>query len=85
MADGIKGMFDDLGRGRPTGFAADAAAVLRQVEDRVRAVQRANPADSRAFLDLAGRMARRLGGPGVEGAQAEGEPAAGGGPSIILP
>ncbi len=63
MADGIKGMFDELGHGRPTGFAADAAAVLRQVEDRVRAVQRANPADSRAFLDLAGRMARRLGGP----------------------
>lgn len=85
MADGIKGMFDDLGRGRPTGFAADAAAVLRQVEDRVRAVQRASPADSRAFLDLAGRMARRLGAPGVESAQAEGEPAAGGGPSIILP
>ena len=85
MADGIKGMFDQLGHGRPTGFAADAAAVLRQVEDRVRAVQRANPADARAFLDLSGRMARRLGGPGVEGSQAEAERAPGGGPSIIVP
>ena len=85
MADGIKGMFDQLGRGRPTGFAADASAVLRQIEDRVRAVQRASPADGRAFLDLSGRMARRLGGPGVEGSETEGEPAPGEGSSIILP
>ena len=84
MADGIKRMFDQLGRGRPTGFAADAAAVLRQVEDRVRALQRANPTDVRAFLDLSGRMARRLGGAGVDGPETEAEPAPGGS-SIILP
>jgi hypothetical protein len=87
MADGIKGMFDQLGRGRPSGFAADAATVLRQVEDRVRAVQRATPGDARAFLELAGRVARRLGGPGPDGLRAEGEaaPGDGDGPSIILP
>jgi hypothetical protein len=88
IADGIRGMFDQLGRGRPSGFAADAAAVLRQVEDRVRSVQRAAPGDSRAFLALAARMARRLGGPGVEAPPAEDGPASGsgdGGPSIILP
>jgi hypothetical protein len=85
IADGIKGMYDQFGRGRPSGFAADAAAVLRQVEDRVRAVQRATPRDARAFLDLAGRMAKRLGS-GPEGAPAEGDAAAaGGGPSIIVP
>jgi hypothetical protein len=88
LADGIKGTFDQLGRGRPSGFAADAAAVLRQVEDRVRTVQRAAPGDPRAFLALAERMSRRLGGPGTEGPQAEGDAApadAAGGPSIILP
>jgi hypothetical protein len=88
MADGIKEMFDQLGRGRPSGFAADAAAVLRQVEDRVRAVRRAAPGAPRAFLALAERMSRRLGHPGPDGPQPEGGAAqggAGGGPSIILP
>jgi len=88
MADGIRGMFEQFGRGRPSGFAADAAAVLRQVEDRVRAVQRAAPGDSRAFLGLAERMARRLGSPGLEGSPTESEPAPGAGrgsPSIIIP
>ncbi|MFO7693269.1 MAG: hypothetical protein R6V57_09320 [Vicinamibacterales bacterium] len=86
IADGIKGMFDQLGRGRPSGFSSDAAAVLRQVEDRVSAVRRAAPADPHAFLELAGRMARRLGGPGSEAAQPEGEAAqSGGGSPIIIP
>ena len=87
LADGIKGVFDQLGRGRPSGFAADAAAVLRQVEDRVRAVQRATPGSPRAFLDLVGRVAKRLGGPRPDGSAAEVEAAPGGGdgPVIILP
>jgi hypothetical protein len=86
MADGMKGVFDQLGRGRPTGFAADAAAVLRQLEDRVRAVQLLHPADPRAFLDVAGRMAKRVGGPGAQASVDEGAPAPErGGPSIILP
>ncbi|MBP1635481.1 MAG: hypothetical protein H6Q10_2055 [Acidobacteria bacterium] len=88
MADGIRGTFEQLGRGRPAGFASDAAAVMRQVEDRVKAVQRAAPGDPRAFLALAGRMSARLAGPGRDGEQADSSPAAGAaaaGPSIILP
>ena len=88
MAEGIRETFEQIGRGRPSAFAADAAAALRQVEDRVRAVQRAAPGDARAFLALAGRMARRLGPPGAEGVPAATEPAQGGGSgssSIILP
>jgi hypothetical protein len=88
LADGIRGMFEQLGRGRPSGFAADAAAVLRQVEDRIRTVQRATPGDTRAFLALAERMSRRLGAPDAEAIPAGGGPApdsGSGGPSIILP
>jgi hypothetical protein len=87
MADGIKGAFDQLGRGRPSGFAADAAAVLRQIEDRVNAVMRAAPGDPRAFLALAERVSGRLGGPGAETPQGEGDAAqaGAGGSSIILP
>jgi hypothetical protein len=89
MTDGMKGVFEQLGRGRPSGFAADAAAVLRRVEDRIGAVRRAAPGDPRAFLGLAERMARRLGSPGgLDGppAEAEAAPGSGGGsPSIIIP
>jgi hypothetical protein len=86
MAEGIREMFEQIGRGRPSAFAADAAAALRQVEDCVRAVQRAAPGDARAFLDLAGRMAKRLGPPGAEDVPGATEPGQGGGsPSIILP
>jgi hypothetical protein len=88
MADGIRGMLDQLGRGRPSSFAADAAAVLRQLEDRVRAVQRAASGDPRAFLSLAARVTRRLGGPAPGEAPAESEAGSAGrssGPSIILP
>jgi hypothetical protein len=82
MAQGIRELFDQLGRGRPSGFAADAAAVLRRIEDRARAVQRPAAPDPRAFVALAGRVARRLGTPEA-GARPGGEPAAGS--SIILP
>jgi len=87
LADGLKGVLDQLGHGRPSAFAADAAAVLRQLEDRARAVQGAAGGGSRAFLDLAGRVARRLGSSGPEappGADqgVEGGPGAS---SIILP
>lgn len=85
IAEGIRGVFDQLGRGRPTGFATDAAAVLRQVEDRALAVQRLAPSNPVAFLDLAGRLARRL-GPPEAASSAEGAGATGsGGSAIILP
>lgn len=87
LADGIRDMFEQLARGRPSAFAADAAAVLRRLEDRVTAVQRAAPGDPRAFLALAERLSARLGGPRPEGQQADGgqSPGSAGGPSIILP
>jgi hypothetical protein len=89
MADGIRGVFEQLGRGRPSSFAADAAVVLRQLEDRIGAVRQASPGDPRAFLALAGRVARRLGGPGpAEDGAADGQtgPAATrSGSAIILP
>lgn len=86
LAEGVKATFDQLGRQRPSGFAADAAAVLRQVEDRVGALRRASPGDPMAFLDLAGRMARRLGSQGMDGDPAGAETAANAnGPSIIVP
>jgi hypothetical protein len=84
LADAVKDVFDKLGRGRPSGFAADAAAVLRQLEDRVREVQRGTSGDAHAFLDLAGRVAARLGGPGAAGPAEEASQASGG-PAIILP
>ncbi len=85
IAAGIRGVFDQLGRARPSGFAADAAAVLRQLEDRVRSVQRLLPSDPKAFLALAGRMTSRLGSP--EGAAGDGDagPAgAAGAPSPLI-
>jgi hypothetical protein len=88
MAEGIKEMLDQLGHGRPSGFAADAAAVLRQLENRIDAVQRAAAGDPRAFLSLAARVARRLGGPAPGEVAAGSEAGSGGGsgrPSIILP
>jgi len=87
LADAIKDVFDKLGRGRPSGFAADAAAVLRQLEDRVQAVQRLHPSEPRVFLELAGRVATRVGGPGAPGPEADGHASSGGssGPTIIVP
>lgn len=87
MADGIRAMFERLGHGRPTAFAADAAAVLRQVEDCVTAARRAAPGDPRAFLALAERMSARLGEPGPDEQQdGSGQPPDGAGVSpIILP
>jgi hypothetical protein len=85
MAAGIRGVFDQLGRDRPSGFAADAAVVLRQLEDRVRSVERLQPSDPKAFLALAGRMAKRLGSPEAAAAEAEGRArGAGGAPSPII-
>ena len=86
MAAGIREVFDELGRGRPTGFAADAAETLRRLAERVAAIARQSPGAPRAFLDLAGRVARRFGGPEDAGggpAASPAQPAAGSG--LILP
>ena len=69
LAAGIRGVFDELGRSRPTGFAADAAEVLRRLADRAREVGGPAAGSTRTFLDLAGRVARRFGA--ADGASGE--------------
>lgn len=86
IAEAIRELFDQLGRGRPSGFAADAAAVLRRIEERARAVQQLATSNPRAFLELAGRVARRLGASEAGTRPADGQGAApAAGSSIILP
>jgi len=86
IAEGIRELFDQLGRGRPSGFAADAAAVLRRIEERARTIQQLAASNPRAFLELAGRVARRLGAPEAGTRPADGQGAAPAtGSSIILP
>ena len=60
---GVRGVFEELGRGRPSGFASDAAEVLRRLAERVRDVAGRFPASPKAFQELAGRVARRFGAP----------------------
>jgi hypothetical protein len=85
MAEGIRDVFDQLGRGRPSGFAADAAEVLRRLEERVQAARHLAPENPRAFLELAGRVVRRLGAPEAGALPADGQGASPAGSSIILP
>jgi hypothetical protein len=86
MAAGFRGVFEDLAKDRPSGFAIDVAEVLRQVADRVRTVQRLSPSDPRAFLRLAGRMAAQFGAAGEDVQRASGpRPGEQGVSSIILP
>ena len=85
LAAGIRGVFDELGRDRPSGFAADAAEVLRRLADRASRVS-AGAGGQRVFLDLASRVARRFGGPDAGPADPGGpavQPPAGSG--LILP
>jgi hypothetical protein len=86
IVEGLRELFDQLGRGRPSGFAADAAAVLRRIEERARAVQHLAASNPRAFLELAGRVARRLGAPEAGTRPADGHGAApAAGSLIVLP
>lgn len=86
LAAGIREVFDQLGKGRPSGFAAEAAEVLRRLADRVRAMQQQAGSGPRAFLDLAGRVAGRFAGPASDSGGPDGD-AQKGSPSspIILP
>ncbi|MCX6550958.1 MAG: hypothetical protein NTY02_08135 [Acidobacteria bacterium] len=60
LAAEIKTVFEELGRGRPSAFAADATAVLRRLEARVQAVQKLEASNPRAFVAVSGRVARRF-------------------------
>jgi hypothetical protein len=75
----IRRVYDDLGRERPSGFASDAARVLRRIAERVEEAHRAGLDPRRGFLELAGRVAGQMGAPSAE------EPAAPSSSSIIIP
>ena len=60
LATEIRTVFEQLGRQRPTAFAADAAAVLRRIEIQCAATGTTRGTHPHAFLDLAARIARQL-------------------------
>ncbi len=60
LAHEMRAVFDDLGKSRPSAFAEDAAVVLRQLERRIRDVIRESGGQPRAFIELAGRIARQF-------------------------
>lgn len=80
IAEGIREVYDNLGRTRPSGFAAEAARVLRRLEERVGEAHRAGLDARRGFLDLAARVAGRFGPLDGEG-PSEAPPSS----SIIIP
>ena len=80
LAAEIKRVYDEVGRDRPSSFAADAARILRRVEERVAEAHRAGLDSRKGFLGLAGRVAAQLGSP-VADASAADAPASG----IIIP
>lgn len=86
LAAGIRSVYEELGRNRPSGFAADAAEVVGRLADRARDIGGATPASPRTFLELAGRVARRFKDP--EGASGEPDATAAhaaAGSGLILP
>jgi hypothetical protein len=60
LASEWRAVFDELGRSRPSAFALEAAAVLRQLEQRAREMHRVPGVEPRAFIALAGRIARQF-------------------------
>jgi len=86
LAAGIQGVFEELGRDRPSGFAADAAEVLRRLADRAREVSKATSGSSRTFLELAGRVAQRFGPSGGAPGEMDPPPAeSSAGSGLIIP
>jgi hypothetical protein len=57
IAGEMKTAFEAIGRDRTSGFATEAAQVLRRLEERVREVHAAGGDRRRGFLDLASRVA----------------------------
>jgi hypothetical protein len=55
----LKSVLHEAGKGRGTPFERDAATVLRQVQNGVRAARAAEPDNPRAFLDLVERTMRK--------------------------
>jgi hypothetical protein len=82
IAGEIRTVFEQLGRQRPSAFAADAAAVLRRMEVQVAATSKAAPGNPKAFLDLAARLGRQLRPDGDSGSSASAGAAAS---PLVLP
>jgi len=61
IAGELRTVLDQLGRDRPTAFARDAAATLRRIGRLARSVDKSAPDTRTVFLDLAGRIASRMG------------------------
>jgi hypothetical protein len=60
LAAEIRKVYDDLGRARPSGFAEDAARVLRALAERIGAAHKSGEDGRRGFLDLAARVAAQI-------------------------
>jgi len=84
IAGELRTVFDQLGRERPSAFVRDAAAVLRRLEQSARDAEKTAPADPFFFLNLAGRVAGRIGSLADTPSPADGIEAAGS-PAIIMP
>ena len=57
----LKPVLAEARQGGGSAFERDAAVVLRRLDEAVRDVRAAEPADRRAFLELLGRVIRRPG------------------------
>jgi hypothetical protein len=60
LAREIRTVYDEVGKSRPSAFAVYASVMLRQLERRIGEVARSSGNDPRAFVELAGRVARRF-------------------------
>jgi hypothetical protein len=83
LANALKPLLLEAGKGAGSSFERDAAVVLRRFEDAVREVRATETDNRRAFLDLAGRMMAQA-SPSDErdDASASDRPAA---PRLIIP
>lgn len=70
LAQALKPLLAEAGKGAGSAFERDAAAALRRIEQAVRDVRAVEPGNRRALLDLLGRIIR------TTGADAESRPEA---------
>lgn len=81
MATEIKKVYDEIGRERPTSFAAELARVLRRLAERIDEAHRAGLDSRRGFLELAQRVAGQLARAGAESPDAPAAEV----PSLLVP
>lgn len=83
VAADMRAVFAEVGRRHPAAFASDIAVVLKRLAQRVGEAGKASGGHRTAFVDAAGRIAKRLMAvPPGESAEAEGAP--GGGPASLI-